>query len=305
MPRKVKLILNPMADMGHAWRIAEQLRPIVGEYGRADWSGTVYPTHATELARQAGLDGYDMVIAVGGDGTVHEVINGLMQVPEKQRPALGIVPAGSGNDFAHTAGVPLDPKTALAAALKGEAAPMDIGLLKDEHGRSEYFDNTLGIGFDTVVTLRSHKIPLLRGFLMYLVAVLQTIIVDFDPSKMHIETDKISWDENSLMLVVCNGPREGGGFLVAPEAKPDDGIFHFASIADVGRLMMFRLVPEVMKGTHGRFKCVRMGECRKMTLKSEKPLYIHLDGEIYTGFGSNTYQASIEVLPGALKVVRG
>ena len=305
MPRKVKLILNPMADMGHAWRIAEQLRPIVGEYGRADWSGTVYPTHATELARQAGLDGYDMVIAVGGDGTVHEVINGLMQVPEKQRPALGIVPAGSGNDFAHTAGVPLDPKTALAAALKGEAAPMDIGLLKDEHGRSEYFDNTLGIGFDTVVTLRSHKIPLLRGFLMYLVAVLQTIIVDFDPSKMHIETDKISWDENSLMLVVCNGPREGGGFLVAPEAKPDDGIFHFASIADVGRLMMFRLVPEVMKGTHGRFKCVRMGECRKMTLKSEKPLYIHLEGEIYTGFGSNTYQASIEVLPGALKVVRG
>ena len=305
MPRKVKLILNPMADMGHAWRIAEELRSVVGEYGRADWSGTVYPTHATELARQAGLDGYDMVIAVGGDGTVHEVINGLMQVPQKQRPALGIVPVGSGNDFAHVAGVPLDPRTALAAALKSEATPMDIGLLKDEHGRSEYFDNTLGIGFDTVVTLRSHKIPLLRGFLMYLVAVLQTIIVDFDPSRMHIETDKSSWEENSLMLVVCNGPREGGGFLVAPQAKPDDGIFHYASIGDIGRLMMLRLVPEVMKGTHGRFKCVRMGECHKMTLKSEKPLFIHLDGEIYTGFGSNTYQASIEILPGALQVVRG
>ena len=304
MPRKIKLILNPMADMGHAWRIIEELRPIGGEYGRADWSGTVYPTHATEIARQAGLDGCDMVIAVGGDGTVHEVINGLMQIPQKQRPALGIVPVGSGNDFAHVAGIPLDPRTALAAALKGEATPMDIGLLKDEHGRSEYFDNTLGIGFDTVVTLRSHKIPLLRGFLMYLVAVLQTIIIDFDPSRMHIETDKTSWEENSLMLVVCNGPREGGGFLVAPQAKPDDGIFHFASIGDIGRLMMLRLVPEVMKGTHGRFKCVRMGECHKMTLKSEKPLFIHLDGEIYTGFDSNTYQASIEILPGALQVVR-
>ncbi|MBA4380716.1 MAG: hypothetical protein C0393_08605 [Anaerolinea sp.] len=87
MPRKVKLIFNPMADMSHAWRVANDLRPIVAEYGNADWSGTVYPTHATELARQAGEQGYDMVIAVGGDGTVHEVINGLMQAPAKKRPS--------------------------------------------------------------------------------------------------------------------------------------------------------------------------------------------------------------------------
>ena len=73
MPRKTKLILNPMADMGNAWRVADDLRPIVAEYGQADWSGTVYPTHATELARQAALDGYEMVVALGGDGTVHEV----------------------------------------------------------------------------------------------------------------------------------------------------------------------------------------------------------------------------------------
>ncbi len=304
MPRKVKLILNPMADIGHAWRVANDLRPIVAEYGNADWSGTVYPTHATELARQAGEQGYDMVIAIGGDGTVHEVINGLMQIPAKQRPILGIVPTGSGNDFAHAAGIPLEPNVALAHALKSEPSTIDVDIIKDEHGRSEYFDNTLGIGFDTVVTLRSHQLPLLRGFLMYLTAIIQTIILDFDPARMHIETDKEAWDENSIMLTVCNGPREGGGFLVAPAAKPDDGILHYASIADIGRLMMFRLIPEVMNGTHGRFKCVRMGDCRKMTLKSEKPLFIHLDGEIYTGFGSNVKQLSIEILPGALKVVR-
>ncbi len=305
MARKVKLILNPMANMGSAWKVAKDLRPIVAEYGHADWSGTVYPTHAIELARQAGEQGYDMVVAVGGDGTVHEVINGLMQVSARDRPLLGIVPTGSGNDFAHAVGVPLEPDVALAHALKNEPSTVDVGLLKDEHGRSEYFDNTLGIGFDTVVTLRSHKLPILRGFLMYLTAVIQTIILDFDPAQMHLETEKETWDENSIMLTVCNGPREGGGFLVAPAAKPDDGIFHYASIADIGRLMMFRLIPEVMNGTHGRFECVRMGDCRKMTLKSEKPLYIHLDGEIYTGFGSNVRQLSIEILPGALKVVRG
>ncbi|MBA4380715.1 MAG: hypothetical protein C0393_08600 [Anaerolinea sp.] len=218
---------------------------------------------------------------------------------------MGVVPVGSGNDFAHAAGIPIEPAAALRQALRGESRSIDLGLLKEETGRSEYFDNTLGISFDTVVTLRSHKLPILRGFLMYLTAVIQTIIIDFDPARMHIETEKDAWDENSVMLVVCNGPREGGGFLVAPAAKPDDGILHYASIGDIGRLMMFRLVPEVMKGTHGRFKCVRMGDCRKMTLKSEKPLYIHLDGEIYTGFGSNVRDLSIEVVPEALRVVRG
>src|SRR3990172_6830669 len=97
---RIKIILNPNADLCRAWRSASDLRPIVDEFGGADWSGTVYPTHAIELARQAGEDGYQMVVAVGGDGTVHEVINGLMQLPAEKRPRLGVVPLGSGNDFA-------------------------------------------------------------------------------------------------------------------------------------------------------------------------------------------------------------
>ena len=95
MPRKVKLILNPMADMGRAWKTANDLRPIAQEFqGELSWSGTVYPTHAIELAKQAAEEGYDMVIAMGGDGTVHEVMNGLMQVPENKRPVMGVVPIG-------------------------------------------------------------------------------------------------------------------------------------------------------------------------------------------------------------------
>ena len=182
MPRKVKLILNPMADMGAAWRTANDLRPIIVEYGGADWSGTVYPTHATELARQAALDGYDMVIAMGGDGTVHEVVNGLMQVPAEQRPILGVVPGGSGNDFAHAIGIPLEADRALQHALMGSPSAVDVGLLTDENGRQEYFDNTVGIGFDAVVPIRSHKLPVVRGFLMYLTAVIQTILLNHDPA---------------------------------------------------------------------------------------------------------------------------
>lgn len=303
MTRKTKLILNPMADMGNAWRVASDLRPIIAQHGRADWSGTVYPGHAVELARQAALEGYDLVVAVGGDGTVHEVVNGLMQAPAEQRPILGVVPVGSGNDFAHAVGIPLEADKALAHALSGEPRPVDIGLMTDETGRREFFDNTVGIGFDAVVTIRSHKLPVVRGFLMYLTAVIQTILLNHAPGQYEIETDTESWQQPTLMLTVCNGPREGGGFLVAPQANMHDGIFHFTTIAGCSRLMMFRLIPEVMKGTHGRFKQVRMGTCRRFSLKSDHPLYIHADGEVLTSFGSNLRGVNFEILPGALQVV--
>jgi YegS/Rv2252/BmrU family lipid kinase len=305
MPRKVKLIFNPRADMGEAWRIANDLRPIIADYRNADWSGTVYPTHAVELAKQAGDQGYDMVVALGGDGTVHEVINGLMQVPKKTRPLLGVVPLGSGNDFAHAIGIPLNSQEALVHALRGEPKAIDLGVFSDETGRKEYFDNTLGLGFDAVVTIRSHKLPLLRGFLMYLTAVIQTIILNFDAMQLRVETDSETWELATLMLTACNGPREGGGFLVAPQAENDDGVFDYATICKVSRPMMFRLVPEVMKGTHGRFKQVRLGTFRKMTISSDRPLYIHADGEIYSGFGTNIRYLTIEIIPKAIQIIAG
>ena len=305
MKRKVMIILNPMADMRNAWRAANDLRPQINEYGGADWSGTVYPTHATQLAKQAAQSGYEMVIAMGGDGTVHEVVNGLMQVPEDRRPILGVVPVGSGNDFAHAIGVPMESDRALAHALSGEPSAIDIGVMTDEHGRKEYFDNTLGIGFDAVVTIRSHKLPLLRGFLMYLTAVIQTIILNFDPAWMKMDIDGKAVEQSNLLLALCNGPREGGGFLIAPEAKIDDGLLHYAMIQSVSRPMMFRLLPEVMKGTHGRFKVVSIGTCKRLSVTADRPLYIHADGEIYTSFGSDLRRLDFEILPGALKVVRG
>jgi YegS/Rv2252/BmrU family lipid kinase len=305
MHRKVKIILNPMADMGNAWRVARDLRSITEQHGNVDWSGTVYPGHAIDLARQAGEQGYDMVIAMGGDGTVHEVVNGLMKIPEEARPVLGVVPVGSGNDFAHAIGVPRKPDHALVCALDGTATSVDLGLMTDEHGKKEYFDNTLGIGFDAIVTIRSHQLPVVRGFLMYLTAVIQTILLNHNAISMQIETEDQKWEQKNLLLTVCNGPREGGGFMMAPQARVDDGILHYAMIKSVSRPMMFRLIPEVMKGTHGNFKQVSMGTCRTMKVAADRPMYIHADGEIYSGFGTNTRQVSFEILPNVLNVVRG
>jgi diacylglycerol kinase (ATP) len=305
MPRKIKLILNPMANRGNAYQIANGLRPIVTEYGNADWTGTVYPTHATELAKQAALDGYDLVVALGGDGTAHEVANGLMQVPAEKRPLFGVVPVGTGNDFAYAMGMSPKADHALTQIFNGEARPVDVGILTDERGRKEYWVNTLGVGFDTVVTINSHKLPFLHGFMMYFTAVLQTILLNFDPADLHIETDQGSWDEKTIMLTACNGPREGGGFHIAPDALTDDGIFDFASVRKISRLMMLRLLPEVMKGTHGRFSCVRMGKFTRLNLSADRPLYIHTDGEIYTDLNSNIRKFNIEMLPLGLQVIRG
>lgn len=307
MPKKVKLILNPMADMGRAWKTANELRPIAQEFqGELTWSGTVYPTHAIELAKQAAEEGCDLVIAMGGDGTVHEVMNGLMQVPQEKRPVLGVVPIGSGNDFAYSMGIQAKPSHALANALKAEnVRVVDIGLLTDPHGRREYFDNTLGLGFDAVVTIRSHKLPIVKGFLMYLTAVIQTIILNHDPARVQIRTEKEEWDSEVLMVTLCNGPREGGGFMLSPDSKNDDGIMEFVNVNRVSRMMMFRLVPEFMKGTHSRFKQVQMGSFKTFSLTSDKPLYIHADGEIFTSFGSNLKQVRVEILPQALRVVKG
>jgi len=300
---QIKFLVNPNADMGRAWRTIADLRPLMEEYGGADWAGTVYPTHATSLARQAAEEGYKLVIAAGGDGTVHEVINGLMQVPLEVRPRLGIVPLGSGNDFAHTLGIPRDPAEALKKVFTGKPMRIDLGRFDIGRSEPEYFDNTFGMGFDATVTIRTRRLTILRGFMMYLVAVLQTIALNHEAPKMKIETDSGSWEEETIMFVVCNGPREGGGFSVAPGAVVNDGILNYASVCHVSRLMMLRLIPEVMNGTHGRFKQVRMGQLHRLQLQSERPITIHADGEVICGFGMDVCKVSTEIVPGALELI--
>jgi YegS/Rv2252/BmrU family lipid kinase len=303
MPKhNTKLIINPNADLGRAWRWGTDLRSVVEEFGGADWSGTVYPTHATELARKAADDGYELVISVGGDGTTHEVINGLMQVPEERRPRLGIVPVGTGNDFAGNVGIKTQPAQAMRRVFTGESKRIDIAEITSG-SRREYWDNTLGIGFDAKATIHSRNVPVLSGFFVYLIAAIQTIMLNHDPAFIQFETDQESWQDKNLLIVLCNGPREGGGFFVAPDAQVDDGWLDYAAITSVSRPMMFRLLLEVMKGTHGRFSQVRINKFKELVIKSDRPLVIHTDGEIFAGFGTDVRDLSVKVLPSALEII--
>ncbi len=301
--KRVKLIINPNADMGAAWRHASALRPLADQYGGADWAGTVYPGHAMELARQAGEDGYELVVAIGGDGTVHEVINGLMQVPKAKRPKFGVVPLGSGNDFAHAIGVDPRPEVALTQVFTEGSRRIDLGVVEDDHGRLEYWNNTINIGFGGSVNIYSHNLPVVRGFLMYFVAVLMTIIRNYNVLEMDITTDKEKWSEGMIMLAVCNGHREGGGFITAPDAKMDDGLLNYTAAGAVSRLFMFRMIPEFMRGTQGKFSQVKMGTLKEMQIQCKQPMTLHTDGEIWAGFGSNVHHLKIRVLPAELEIV--
>lgn len=303
MSRRVMLILNPHADRGRSYNIANALQSIAERYGEATWASSQYPGHSTKLAIQAAEEGYDVVVAIGGDGTCHEVINGLMQFPEETRPLFGVVPAGSGNDFSANAGFAQEREVAMHRVFNGEVKRIDLATLTDNTGHTEYWDNTVGLQFGAIATLHSHKITRLKGFAMYLWAVIKTIVLNHDAPHLKITTDRESFDLPVQYLVLCNGPREGGGFFVAPGAEPTDGELDYAMIKQVSRLMMFRILPEVMKGTHGKFKDVKLGRFSSMKIVSDRPLAIHTDGEILAGFTSVITELDVKILPSALRIV--
>lgn len=303
MDRRVKLIFNHHADNGRGWRIASALQATIEHMGGAEWTGTEYPTHATELALEAAKQGFDVVVAIGGDGTVHEVVNGLMQVSSEKRPMLGAVPIGNGNDFCANAGVESDPEVAILRAFSGEPRSLDIGMVRDGSGRVEYWDNVLGIGFDAAATINSLSITRLQGTAMYFVAAVKTILRDHHAPHFKIRTDAEEIDDRFLLVALCNGRREGGGFILAPEALPDDGVLNYAMVGWLSRLKMFRMIPEFMRGTHERFKEVRLGEFRELELEADHSLLIHTDGEIFANATNNVRELTVKVLPKAIRLL--
>jgi len=301
--QKTLLIFNPMADRGRSGQQASDLRAIVDEMGGADWQGTVYPAHATEIAAQAALKGYQTIVALGGDGTVHEIVNGLMKVEAAHRPRLGIVPIGSGNDFAHSIGIQMNPPVAMQRVFAGTPRPVDIARIVDGAGRTEYFDNTLGIGFPAAVNIRSRQLIGIYGFMMYFTATLLTIARNFDAVPMKVNYDGGVLDQRILMLTVGNSPREGGGFMSLPEAKLDDGMLEFLYVGQISQVRMLQLLPKFMNATHVKEKDVKFARTSKMVVDADRALPIHCDGELFAPYEADVRHVEITLVPGAIQVI--
>lgn len=302
---KKLLIYNPTANHRRAGEMLSDVQQMVANLGEADWVGTEQLGGGVGLAAKAAEQGYDMVVAVGGDGTVHEVVNGLMQTPADRRPVFGVLPMGSGNDFAMAAGVRADLKQAVERLFSGSTREIDAASIRDsDSGRLEYWCNTCGIGLDAKIGFVARRITRIHGFLMYLSATLYTVFREYESVNMKIWIDdQPPFEQDVLMLTIGNGPREGGGFHTTPDSKVDDGVLEFARFRYANRLVILTLIPKIMEGKHTTSPYVTMGAFRRMRIEADRALPIHMDGETFAGYESDVRQVEIEILPGALQVM--
>lgn len=307
MSKRYKIIVNPISGRGAGELAVPFIQQTLPGYGLDfDLARTERPWHAAELARQAALEGYDVVVAVGGDGTANEVLNGLMQAKAEHSAAgsavMGILSVGRGNDFAFGAGAPADLAAGCQALAQGQERCIDVGrVVGGLYPQGRYFGNGVGIGFDAVVGFVALKIKRLQGLLLYLVAALQTIFLYYRAPLVRIEYDGQSFTQRSLMISVMNGRRMGGGFMMAPQARTDDGLFDLCIAAQVHRARILALIPRFVLGNQAAHKAVRTGRTRRIVVTAvEGALPAHADGETLCTEGQSL---SMELLPQQINVI--
>lgn len=281
------VILNPAAGRGAARRVESTVARAFRAQGWAvDVVRTERPGHAQELAAQAARQGAKHVVAVGGDGTVHEVANGLLC--SESDAALGVVPFGSGNDFAKLVGLyGHNPLRAVARLVTARSCRFDAGRVRAGRGagagagaESEWFVNSVGFGFAPAVVQTRNRMPHLRGFLSYLVPVVRTFF-RFRPVVFDVAAPGFREHGYMMMIEVCNGTTAGGSYRFAPDADPADGKLDVCLIRQVSLPRFLLAIPRVMRGTHVKMREVAMIRTAKIVIRSpEQPLILHLDGEL-------------------------
>lgn len=296
----IRIILNPVAGRGHGGRSQGELCRLLNAEGvEFDLVVAEGPGHAVGLAEEAARQGFEIVVAAGGDGTTHEVVNGLMAAGESGAAcALGVIPVGSGSDFANTVGVPPDLPGACRRLAGGQVRLVDIGRVTVDDHAPHHFDNTVNVGFGGIVTREALKVRWVRGMALYLPVVLKTIFLT-DAPRMTIEYDDQKLSTRTLMVCVANGPREGGGFFCTPQAQPDDGLLDLCIVGDIGRFAMLALVPRFMNGSHVDQGPVTMARTDRVIISSPDDLIAHADGEMLC---TEAHRLEFEILPRRLRV---
>ncbi|MBO0790245.1 MAG: diacylglycerol kinase family lipid kinase [Ktedonobacteraceae bacterium] len=291
------VILNPAANHGDM-SLYRSLARSRAEAEKADYLETTTQGEAQAMARQAAAQGRPIII-VGGDGSVHEVVNGLLEAG--QRVPLGIVAAGSGNDFAwNTLNLPRDPQAAFERAFHGRLVEADAGTV---NGR--YFANSFSVGLDAdiAVAARSLKKYLhLTGMPLYYTSTLRQLLFGYHRCpwlKFSLDEGREQCDpaRRFVLMAVTNGPTYGAGFRINPQADYTDGLFDICTIRYTPLLRALRLLPVVQKGEHSNLPEATFYRARTVHIECQKPVNIQMDGETTS---ATSYHATI--LPGALWV---
>jgi diacylglycerol kinase family enzyme len=288
------VIFNPRAGRQRAARRLAGLQHSWGK--RATFWPTERPGHAEELGRRAAVDGFAIVAAAGGDGTVHEVANGLLAAA---RPEVdfAVVPIGSANDYAHSLSFDGGQKQPPGVRT------VDVGVVRCPAGKQRFFICNLGLGLNGAVTLEARRIRRLQGLFLYGLATLRALWYHYACPRMTVAIDDEPAETRpTLMISVLLGRREGG-FVLAPQARLDDGLFDYLHAGQMSRWEVLRYLPQLASsGPPANHPKVRMGHCRRLKLHSEVPLIVHIDGEFFARPEDRIHDLEITIRPHALRV---
>ncbi len=292
MIRSVTVLTNPAAGSGHAPAAAAAAVARLRERGvTVTEIAGVDADDALALARRAVTAGTDVLVAAGGDGLVHIAWQALTQTGTP----LGIVPGGTGNDHARLFGIPVDdPVAAADIVADGQIATVDLARAGDQ-----WFGTVLSSGFDALVTDRANRMRWPRGPMRYNLAMLVEL-AQLKPIPYRLVLDDRTIDLDATMVSVGNGTSYGGGMLITPNAKLDDGLLDVTIVAAGNRLKLVRLFPTVYKGTHIHLDEVQTFRTRTLRLETGSPVTSYADGEFV-----GQLPIDVEAVPGAGRVVVG
>lgn len=305
MALKTLIIYNLTAGKGMAAKKLPLVKDLLDQAGvEYKMVHTDQVGDAIHLAQQAAEEGCELVVAAGGDGTVNEVVNGLMraQVNGNQRPALGVLPVGRGNDFAYGAGIPQDIPAAVTVLAGRATRRIDIGhFVGGDYPDGRYFANGVGLGFDTVVGFEAAKITWLQGAASYLVALVKTIFLYNKAPVYEIVMDDVTVRQPFLMASIMNGRRMGGSFYMAPNGNPSDGIFDLCLAGDIPQIAILSVAVKFFSGRQGEHPLVRMTQSKRVHVRAiEGSIPAHADGETICTAGQ---ELIIELHASSLDVV--
>ncbi|MBN1366804.1 MAG: diacylglycerol kinase family lipid kinase [Dehalococcoidales bacterium] len=282
--QNAKFIVNPVAgalSTKKKWPLISSLLKHLGV--SFDYQYTEGIGHAIELAKDATNRGYDHVVAVGGDGTINEVANGILTSKSIASTTLGVISTGTGSDFIRSVGIPHDYIEACSCLSQGQSKPVDIGVVeyqKNNIPMQRYFINTAGIGFDAAVISSVEKSSKrLGGTIPFLLGVLRTLVT-YRNKVVKVTIGDNEESKKVVMVMVANGRYGGGGMKFAPTAQLDDGLLDMLIISDMGKLELLKAFPTVYKGTHINNPKVKLLQTDHVKIDSLEKIPVYADGEL-------------------------
>jgi len=290
----VLAIINPIAGRGASGRALPAIRSILTNMPLA-WTEKIAqePRRAWVAAEQAARDAYDVVVAMGGDGTLHEVLNGLLRGRPANPPALAVIPLGTANIFARAMNLPTDPVTAARVLLNGARRTIDVGQVDDR-----YFATVAGAGFDAAVVQTASRWPRWIGGKSRHVAAGLLTLATYRAAAARLWIDGAERHESLFLLAAANTGWYGGGVHIAPLARVDDGLLSIVCIRDLGRLEAIQLLAQTFSGRHLHHPRVSHTFAREVRVDADVPVPIQADGEEI-----GALPARFRCVPGALTLL--